>query len=128
MTGMAESSTRQFRFRFGLKTLFVVTTLVAVVLGWFTVQLKWKHDRAQALQRIEANEVGFTVDALDSYLFDARRFPWPLRMLGDKPIKSIFLDADRWQPDGDLRIGTLQKLFPEASVEVISNKAKPVDN
>ena len=43
------SPLRRRLFRFSLKTLFVLVTVLGVFLGWLAVQVKWIRDRHQLL-------------------------------------------------------------------------------
>lgn len=46
----AHDQPRRCCSRFSLRTLFLVVTIVGTLVGWFGMQLKWVHDRREALQ------------------------------------------------------------------------------
>jgi hypothetical protein len=82
-------------FRFRLRTMFVMTTLVCLYLGWAT---NWIHQRQDFLRG---------APEIYTYSNDVRA-PFPLCLLGEKglaPIYRIDHSADE--------LDKVEKLFPE---------------
>jgi hypothetical protein len=98
------TSVRPRRFRFGLRTLFVLVAVASVFLAWLTVQLKWIQDRHAALHL--------------TLRMGAAPAPWSIRILGEQGVDRIgvqYLGDER--ADG-ARVRAIQLLFPEAHVEL----------
>ena len=97
-------------FRYTLRTLFVLLTLLGIALGWLAVQVKWKHDRREARKSIRS----FSSSRLRDFGFDLTRetrSPLGLRLLGEKPVTLIVVP-----PQSKYSIAELERLFPEAQV------------
>jgi hypothetical protein len=89
-------------FRFSLRTLFVVVTVLAIGLSWVAYQLNWIRERHKALG----------VDGSDPMAWveiPSRRAPWSLRIFGEFGSAVIvpFHSSDR---------ARLRSLFPEATI------------
>ena len=114
-------------FRFRLRTLFVVVTVLALACGWFGYELNWLRQRRRVIS--QPNIIG----AKGSYFLEAPPVAlWPLRMLGEDAYRRVILvivDKERFQPGNDYwvevdderltalelnRIEHLAHLFPEA--------------
>ena len=102
-------------FRYTLRTLFVLLTLLGIALGWLAVHVKWKHDRSEARKSIRA----FSATRLRELGFDIAHepdAPLGLRLLGEdavkwifpsrqskysaEQLKQLFPEAGQWKPDG----------------------------
>lgn len=116
------------RFRFSLRWLLVVVTLVGVLLGWIGMQLRWIHDRREALQwilplhqRQIAAEVGnqlpprkgVTVSNAESTA------PWSLRLFGEWGVERIEIDPKFLHEGDGYSLDELRMLFPEADVVAV---------
>ena len=86
----------RLRVRFGLRTFFVLLTLLGV---WLGVQVKWIRDRHRAMEGADMS------GHPDPYMTPA---PWSLRLFGELGITGISVERDQ--------VLYYQTLFPEASV------------
>ena len=93
-------------FRFSLRTLFVLMTVLGAGLGWLGVQLKWIRDRHQALEKWDNDQ--HVVNAYEP-LSDVEA-PWSLRLFGEFGVDGITVEQNQ--------VSEYQKLFPEAEVAV----------
>jgi hypothetical protein len=97
-------------FRFSLRTLFVVVTVLSIWLGW---QAKIVRDRKAAM--VEINGVGgsYTHEKLWPNAPNElpARIPFWRKWLGDRPVEAIFIRSDRPVT------ASLDTLFPEARIE-----------
>jgi len=100
------SSPRHRRFRFSLRTLFVLVLALSVPLAWLSVQLKWIHDRHQALEHHDALIVFWAAGNSDP------EAPWSIRIFGEKGRTAITLRDDKSEAERT----RLKKLFPESIV------------
>jgi hypothetical protein len=105
MVGMDVTRTSRSWFRFSLRTLFVLVTVLCVWLGW---HVKWINDRHQAL--IEFADWSKTPNVGEPL----RNAPWSLRLLGEEPIQWMALEPDSGKKEADRK--RLQGLFPEAEI------------
>ena len=97
--GMKESPKPRPRwFRFSLRTMLVLVTLLCIYLGWAA---NWKRQRREWLDRSDV--------ALDGLINNTSSAPWPLRPLGESGVRGIFVN-DR------ALIDESQRLFPEAKI------------
>lgn len=87
---------RLFRIRFGLRTVFILVTVLGV---WLGVQAKWIRDRHRALEGADMT------DYFDPYMTPAS---WSLRLFGELGITGLAVERDQ--------VGDYQALFPEAAV------------
>ena len=83
----------------------MLVTVLCVGLGWIGVQLKWIHDRHEAL-RLTASG-GNTMS------------PWSIRILGEPGIKKIFVQYLGDQRSDEARAAEIQRLYPESHVELV---------
>src|SRR5262245_48830328 len=100
----ASSLTPPLRFRFGLRTLFVVTAVVCVSVAWVVNSLKWIRER---------NVMRGKADAAVGYPCRVRvksppRAPGGLWLLGEAGTREL------WVRDIDAERAT--RLFPEAAI------------
>lgn len=112
-------------FRFNLRTLFLVVTILGSVLGWLSVQLKWIHDRDEALRwlidvraRQVAAEAGAPVPPKkgDYVRHAGIEAPWSLRILRELGVERLEVDQDWLDKDPRYSLNQLRALFPEAEV------------
>jgi len=91
-------------FRYSLRTLLVLVVLLAIPLGWIAAQLKWIHDRHEALEHHHALSVSWTGRGPEA--------PWSVRIFGENGQLEITLRDDK----SDDERKRIEKLFPEATV------------
>ena len=96
-------ATRTRRLRFGLRTLFVLVTIVACWLGY---SMNWIHQRREALA-----SGTMQVSGPDVALFFPPRAPGGLWLFGEKGEYEIIVPSND-EGDGQRAI----RLFPEARV------------
>jgi hypothetical protein len=105
MAAMNETPRRR-RFRFGLRTLFVLVTLAAVVAGWVVWSLDWIRQRREFGRNLERGTHAEFVD------YDRTvGAPAMLWLFGEGGVRWVYIPK---ASDGDLIEG--RRLFPEAEV------------
>jgi len=97
--------------RFSLRAFFALVTLLCVLLGWVCVQLKWIHDRHEAIGLYGGS----------GHLWPSpTKAPWSIRLFGETP-------NDRLGPiDYDTPIAEqerLHRLFPEGVIDLFTDRA-----
>lgn len=119
------------RLHFSLRTLFVVMTILGVLLGWLGVQLKWIHDRREALRwivdyraRAVAAESRNLVPPRKGEIVSPpdKKAPWSLRILGEGGVERLEVYQDWLNEDARYSLDELSSLFPEAKVESRTNR------
>jgi len=107
-------------FRFTLRTLFVVVTVLGCGLGY---QLNWIRERHRVLDKfnlIEGNglrvECWRSVDMTGTFSSLARSAPLSLRVLGEPGVGDIRIEAPPDIAHAEER--HVRKLFPEARISV----------
>jgi hypothetical protein len=122
---MTASAVSRRWFRFSLKTLLVLVTILGSFLGWFGVQLRWIHDRREALRwiidiraRQLARDSGSLVPPEKGvYVSHAGiTAPWSLGILGESGVERLEVYQDWLNPDARYSLNELRVLFPEAEV------------
>jgi len=95
--------------------MFVVVTVLALSIGWFTWELRFIRERSMFLADDEAVFYGYGGwSGLPPYRYgSSNRIPPWRRMLGDRALQWIMLHREN--VDG---IARAQRLFPEAEVEI----------
>jgi hypothetical protein len=108
------TATIRRRFRFGLRTLFVMVTLLACWLGW---ELKFVQERRAMLGSLLASGNGYTtcsqlVASSDEhgFAYNPATIPFWRRWLGDEAVESIIV------PDAQEPLSKALTLFPEAII------------
>jgi hypothetical protein len=104
---MNDQAPPRLRFRFSLKWLFLLVTLVACWLGW---NLHLIHQREVVSRFIAERNAGFTLGPSPK---PWRNLPWTWRLLQVQPVQRI--DVPRKgldQADCDL----IKASFPEADI------------
>lgn len=104
-------------FRFGLRTLFVLLTVLGV---WVGVQMNWLRERREARAWIEKNggvvldhvPHDFSIAGGKPQRWDPARVraPWPIRLLGGEPVGFVVFHDAKGQS------ARLSKIFPEAKI------------
>ncbi|QDT70198.1 hypothetical protein MalM25_31440 [Planctomycetes bacterium MalM25] len=110
------------RFRFRLGTLFVCVTLLCLWLGY---QMRWVHQRREALVWIREHETaekwssadptGVTVTPVGGLPapYESRRPPLAVWLLGEQQVHFITLDRAKVTASDFDMLNRLQALFPE---------------
>jgi hypothetical protein len=101
------------RFRFSLRTLFVVVTLIAVWLGWTLWRLRQREKVYLYLTSSAHFSHAFVMRPDELPLAPWKRLPVTWRLLGAKPLSLTKLQRDRFSERDQRQI---QSLFPEALV------------
>jgi hypothetical protein len=119
------------RFHFCLRALFVVMTILGVLLGWLGVQLKWIHDRHEALRWIAdyrarqlAAESGSMLPLVrGEYVSNSgSKAPWSLRIFGEKGVERFEVEQDWVNPDTGYSVSELRSLFPKSEVKAVASR------
>src|SRR5689334_19564886 len=77
-SAMSDPTTPRYRwFRFSLRTLFVLVTLLSIFLGFVGVQIKWIHDRHTAEAWVRRHH------ALGASSVVTAPAPWSIRVFGE---------------------------------------------
>ena len=100
---MTETKPKRHWFRFSLRTLFVLVTIIGVAAGWVAYQLNWIRQRHEFLGR-PPNGI---------YANDNSELPWSLKLFGEKAMYTVYTP--------ELTKHEAEKLFPEAGVVVIGH-------
>jgi hypothetical protein len=95
---------------FSLRTLFLLTTVVACWLGW---QAKIVAERKSAM---EIGRIGWEPDVYGPDLGTVRRW------MGDYPIREFFVFEDQISAQ---EIERIRAAFPEAKLEPMRNECPP---
>ena len=104
---------RWFHIAFGLRTLFVVVTAVAIWLGYHMSWIRQRHEIRQWLEQRWVMSGSFEVGG------SRPKLPWSLRALGEKPEQVLVFGRDPAhddQHDFQTRVERAQSLFPEARI------------
>jgi hypothetical protein len=100
---MNETKPKRCWFRFSLRMLFFLVTIVGVAAGWVAYQLNWIRER----DKFSAQHIEYRRSIRGEPYFDA---PWNLKVFGELGRHTIHvLDSTFYQA---------RALFPEA-VEII---------
>jgi hypothetical protein len=91
-------------FRFSLRTLFVVVTLLCVWLGY---QVNWIRQRRAFLASHDYFASGCDGNRKSLPPLQCSRAPWSLRLLGENGVEEIYLPSPEEQEQA-------RRLFPEA--------------
>ena len=119
--GMNSQKTRGRWFRFSLRTLFVLVTLVCFFTCWLTYQYSWIKQRRNAFKWIAAssNEDYWIAPSLIGAPVQAAA-PWSLRLLGESGVVAIGVHKTTEEKRTDrpqFSRAELRQLFPEARVD-----------
>ena len=112
MAGMDDRpKTKRRWFRFSLRTLFVVVTVLGAGAGWVVYQLNWIRQRDAVLKR---EEIVFLtrLNPVPGQSWNSP--PWPLAWFGAEAAGSPEFLLPDTTPDED--VARIQRLFPETRV------------
>ena len=102
------------RFRYSLRTMFVVLACVTALGFWLSIQVRWIRERNEAV-RYHDNGLTATINR-------GRPAPWQLRVLGARGYGQIHVISDPKviaiiRPENrPYSMDELKRLFPEADV------------
>jgi len=113
-------------FRFSLRTMLVLVTLVGITIGWTGMQLKWIRDRQEAIRWLESSadpndtdgawRGGRQYTTYESY--QNSNAPWSLRLFGERGIDRLHIDKSALRPNDRHQARDFEKLFPEARIRI----------
>jgi hypothetical protein len=106
---------KQHRFRFSLRTLFVVVTILGL---WLFPQLKWILERHSALGWIGTQAVYWHDVPVSQRAHFGTPAPWPIRMLGEAGVDQLSVVVEK--DEVAVKQRELERLFPEADVYVMT--------
>lgn len=120
---MNEVPTRRRWFRFSLRTMFVVVTVVAAGMSWLEYQRDIVEERRQTIKHISsvASSTTFVLFgcAESNWMAEVRSdIPWAWRLLGAQAVWKITLDSDDFS---EADVERFSKLFPESCIELNSS-------
>lgn len=103
-------------FRYSLRTLFAVVTVVACWLGY---ELNWIRQRRMVIGDPQVKSIKYHIQISGPFSGPIRRIeyeiaPWPLRWLGEAGYSNILLEMGAT----DDELFRVRRLFPETGVEV----------
>lgn len=105
---------RRFRFRFTLRTLFVLLSAFGI---WLGVQVKWVQDRQDARKWIKARGYYLEHQNPDDPRYKGPFYaPLGIRLLGEHGVGKIYIDKPLAGREDEFE--RLKTLFPEAEVFV----------
>jgi len=107
---VAGENQRRPAFRFGLKSMFVALTVLAVPLCWACVQWQWIRARHETMERL-TKDPRYKVGAPAFWFVANPSAPWSIAIFGEKGFSAITLPAD-----SEYGVADIQALFPEAHV------------
>jgi hypothetical protein len=90
------------RFRFGLRSLFIFVTVIAI---WAAYSANWIRQRREFVRKLESDPVFFTIVRFDSAFYA----PGLLWLFGEDGVESIVLPNVSDAADA-------RRLFPEAQI------------
>lgn len=101
------TSPRRRLFRFGLRTLFVVVTALAIPIGWVSYQLNWIRERHVALEKGEIQcRIAWSLLPLDA--------PGMLWLFGEEGLtRGVYVVE---VPEGEPLLTRIRTLFPEGEI------------
>lgn len=109
------SDTPRPRFRFSLRTLFLVMTLTGCFVGWLSYYGRWHQQRQIELIWIKSHRgSGHWLHGVPQ----PPQLPWSLQLWGDKPVEDIWIaiGTDETREEFIAHAARIRGLFPEAQV------------
>lgn len=114
---MSEGPSDRRWFRFSLRALFLLVTLVAL---WFGYYRSWMLQRQDARAWMHAQGIGGSFGGMSP---NSSAFPWGLRLLGEERLEFFLIEYEPTSrfleppPDEYLKlVERIRRLFPEADV------------
>ncbi len=111
---------RRHWFRFSLRTMFALLTILGLFLGLLAIQIKWIHDRHEALvwmlplrARQLAMESGHALPPQKGKYVTGRKPPWILGIFGESGIERIEVYQDWLVADARYSLIGFNHFFPK---------------
>ncbi|HEY2841016.1 MAG TPA: hypothetical protein VGJ26_17815 [Pirellulales bacterium] len=122
-----EKPPRRRWFRYSLRTMFVVVTVVACCLGY---QLNWISGRHSLIAASQKTGVEAEYEAVSQPMslraplkVETKDAPWPLRWFGERGVYTLYIRDD--MPESE--VARIRALFPEAEIERVYKDYFDVD-
>jgi len=104
-------------FRFSLRTMFVVVTVLAVFISFVVYNLNWIKERDEARLWLPKNGGSFSSQMTPAKSFPA---PWSLRILSEHGERIVVLDRRVIKDELPAEALRMQRLFPEAKIKLFT--------
>lgn len=101
------------RFRFSLRTLLIVVTVVALACGWLLDTYRFVQSRRELWPSLDDGEYSLFAAQLIPAA-DPATISWPRRLMGDFACDTLIYAPAR-DPDGS-QLRRARRLFPEARI------------
>ena len=106
----------RLRFRFSLRTMFVLVTMLSVPLSWVGYHVNWIRLRREMLELVQTKKTILSSDIPRGFSNADEQFPLSLWILGERPVFSMtvgnaYVGSSQ---EMDARAEAARKLFPEA--------------
>jgi hypothetical protein len=102
---MTDTKPKRRWFRFSLRTLFVMVTIIGVAAGWAGYQLNWIRQRHAFISNSPPKIVGLVAGRNDPTF----KSPWTLNLFGEEPIRKLLGVQEQY-------VSEAKALFPEATI------------
>src|SRR5262249_13793035 len=100
------------RFRFSLRTLMLAVVGVCVWLGYY---MNWIYERRAMLAKVESPPMQVEIEKNGvNHLVEVPArgpYPWPLRLLGEKPRTIVIIPGKRADQKGQSFAEKISRLF-----------------
>ncbi len=107
-------------FRFSLRTMFVVVTVLAVLLGWIVYQFNWIRQRHELLAEQDAVTQQLRLVLMPHFVVKTRGMLWLFGEEGRGNVDLVLDGRDPSRPpDTEKELERAKRLFPESTVNAI---------
>ena len=106
-TGRMDERPKRRWFRFTLRTMFVVVTVLGVWLGWNLHELRQRKLTRQYI----VSHGGYVFDGVSDRPWNSLPYSWAI--LGEKPVETVGLPL-QFEPEDRRHI---ERLFPDAHIQ-----------
>lgn len=97
----AQPKTRRHWYQFGLRTLLIGVTLLAIPCAYVGWQARIVAQRRTMREQYEKR--GFSFSAYNEFSKERASVPWIRRVLGDEPVGEILIPLDGEVSDSEAR-------------------------